>query len=279
MSNISRIALNIIGSGSESQSFLGATWIQKILAFAPSKYQRNLALSILSWSPHYFYRNISSDYNQLTHREFTEREFFRNKQSREKLCELLLTPYLSNDKVVLDYGCGPGFLARSVSEYVGRVHAVDISRGALECARILNNAPNLTFLHTSQLDRIEDSSVDVAYSIAVIQHLTDSVFEQVLKTIYTKIKDGGIILLHIVVEEQNWRTERDWQNDRTIKGRMKMNYGLNCFSRRKQAVIDMVREVGFSSPTIQPMKQIISEDIDDIWSQHLLHASKKGFNE
>ena len=86
--------------------------------------------------------------------------------------------------------------------------------------------------------------MDVAYSIAVIQHLTDSVFEQVLKTIYSKIKDGGIILLHIVVEEPNWRTERDWQNDRTIKGRMKLNYGLNCFSRRKQAVIDMVREVG-----------------------------------
>jgi SAM-dependent methyltransferase len=173
-------ALKALTLGREDQSFLDARWVAALLRVAPSRSRRRLALSVLSISPHYFYRR--PEYEGLWHAEFTEREFERNRATREKLGQLVLGPYLDARQVVLGYGCGPGFLVRYVANAAKTVYGVDISRGAIECARVINGAPNASFLQTANLAEIGDATIDLAYSIAVAQHLTDSMLECVLKT-------------------------------------------------------------------------------------------------
>jgi len=268
------VIMNILTLGNEDQSFLGARWIGKLLKRAPGKYKRRLALTALSWSPHYFFRNTNPEYLHLSHLEFTEREFERNRSGREKLCSQVLLSHLNSTQVVLDYGCGPGFLANSVSKHVRTLYGVDLSRGVLECARILNSSPISAFLHTTQLSEIKDSSVDLIYSFAVIQHVTDSIFGKILTTMLNKLKKGGKLLIHIVLEEDNWRMEQDWRRDMTLKGRLKWKYGLNCFKRSEERVREMLASAGFASIVIQPMKELCPEKFDDVCTQHLIRAVK-----
>ncbi len=135
------IIMNILTLGKENQSFLGARWVELLLKLAPRRYKRQLSLTALSWSPHYFFREIEPEYRRLSHRDFTEKEFERNRSSREKLCNYVLLPYLSSELKVVDFGCGPGFLSKSVSQHVGVVYGIDLSRGVLE-RRPLRSAVN-----------------------------------------------------------------------------------------------------------------------------------------
>ena len=267
----SRVALGTLTLGREGQSFLDASWIAALLRRAPAHSTRRLALTILSWSPHYFYRR--AEHEGLSHAEFIEREFVRNRVTREKIGELILGPHLQPHQVVLDYGCGPGFLVRYVAGRVTTVCGVDISRGVLECARVINDSPNATYLHPADLTAIGDASFDLAYSFAVAQHLTDAVLENVLATIRKKLRPAGRLLLHIVLDREGWRTEEEWRSDVSLTGRLKLKYGLNCFTRSEQRVRAMLAAAGFESIVIRAVRDICPEPFDDVCTQHLVEAS------
>jgi SAM-dependent methyltransferase len=263
-------ALNALTLGREDQSFLDAKWIAALLRSAPSCSKRRLALSVLSWSPHYFHRR--PEYDGLSHSEFTEREFERNRATREKLGQLVHGPHLDAQQVVLDYGCGPGFLVRYVAGFAKTVYGIDLSLGVLECARVLNGAPNASFLQTADIAEIGDATIDLAYSVAVAQHLTDSALERVLETIRRKLKPAGKLLLHIVLDAEGWRTEEEWRRDVSIAGRMRLKYGLNCFTRGEKRVREVLEAAGFVSIMVRPMRDICREPFDDVCTQHLVCA-------
>ena len=274
MRTFQNVIMSIFTIGKERQSFLGASWLVRLLRMAPDKNKRQLALTALSWSPHYFFRNMNPDYLHMSHSEFTEKEFERNRSTREKLCSYLLLPHLKSTQVVMDYGCGPGFLANSVSRHVRTVYGIDLSRGVLECARILNSSPTVNYVHTTQLGRIEDCSVDLVYSFAVIQHVTDEVFMKILTDVHSKLKDGGEVAIHIVLDGDNWKREEDWRRDASLRGRMKWRYGLNCFKRNEQDVRRMLEAADYQSIVIQPMRELCPEEFDDVCTQHLIRAVK-----
>ena len=262
--------LRALTLGREEQSFLDSTWIMALLRSTPSRSRRRVALSILSLSPHYFYRQ--ADDEKLSHADFTEREFERNRASREKIGQLILEPHLDPHQTVLDYGCGPGFLVRYVADRAETVYGVDISRGALECARVLNGAPNASFLHTSGIAEIGAATIDLVYSIAVAQHLTDSVLARVLETLRRKLKPAGSLFLHIVLDAEGWRTEDEWKHDVSIAGRLKLKYGLNCFTRSEMRVREMLETAGFGSIVVRSMRDMCPEPFYDVCNQHLVCA-------
>ncbi len=266
------VIVHILTLGKERQSFIGARWVESILRMAPEKYKRQLALTVLSLSPHYFFRQNTPEHLSLSHAEFIEKEFERNSSSREKLCAQVLLPYLNDTQAVLDYGCGPGFLAKSVSRHVRKVYGVDLSKGVLECARIINGSSNTTYLHTTQLSEIEGGSLDLVYSFAVVQHVTDSVLKDILVAMHGKLKEGGKLIVHIVIDEEKWKIEKEWRRDISLRGRLKWKYGLNCFKRDGEDVRKMFESAGYTSVVIQPMKELCPEQYDDVQAQHLIHA-------
>jgi 2-polyprenyl-3-methyl-5-hydroxy-6-metoxy-1,4-benzoquinol methylase len=269
------VIINTVTRGRDGQSFLGASWIGGLLRLAPARYKRQLALMVLSWSPHYFFRSIDPDYLHMSHSKYVEKEFERNRSTRERLCSEVLLSRLSSGQVVLDYGCGPGFLASSVSRHVRKVYGIDLSKGVLECARILNGPPNVTYLDTTQLSMIEDCSVDLVYSIAVVQHVTDEVFKKIMTDVHGKLREGGEVAIHVILDEDNWKSEQDWIRDTSLKGRMKWNYGLHCFARTEDGVRELLESADFASIEIRPMKELCPVRFDDVCAQHLIRAVKR----
>ncbi|MEQ7127291.1 methyltransferase domain-containing protein [Actinopolymorpha sp. B11F2] len=242
------------------QNFLGARWTSALAEHAPNPLRRPVALWLLSLSPHYFYGRDR------------EAESERNRTSRQQLANEILLPKLHPDFDVLDYGCGPGYLAHAVAPHVRTVHAVDISRGALACARVLNPAPNVKY-DTPDGFATSAAMVDFAYSFAVAQHLTDDVLRTVLARIARSLRPNGLLYLHIVLDAPGWRKEASWRADTSLPGRMRMRVGLRCFARTEASVRAMVGQAGLTDVQIEPVAGRGASD-DDIGSQHLLIARR-----
>jgi cyclopropane fatty-acyl-phospholipid synthase-like methyltransferase len=245
-----------------SQNFLGARWVAGVVDNAPFPARERVALRLLALSPHYFYdRDIPG-------------EHARNRKSRQILANELIAPHLTPDARVLDYGCGPGYLASAVARTAAHVSAVDISRGVLACARVLNGGPNISY-QTPEEFRATGRPVDVAYSFAVAQHLRSDVLERVLGLLATVLRPGGLLMLHFAVPDgTRWRTEADWRADGSPANRAKLRYALNCFGRSAAEMLDLVERHGFTQASARPLAGVVTLPGDDIPEQHVLTARR-----
>jgi len=111
---------------------------------------------------------------------------------------------------VIDYGCGPGYMARAVAPLVASVEAVDLSPGALACARILNSAPNIVYETVTDFGQ-RDLSADMAYSFAVVQHLTDEQVRIALSLLHRRLRSNGHLILHFARPDNGFKTASEWQ--------------------------------------------------------------------
>lgn len=265
-----------------SQNFLGARWIEWIVGNAPRAARRRVALRVLSLSPHYFYdRDLAAEDD-------------RNRRSRQILADELIAPYLTPGARVVDYGCGPGYLAAAVARRAAHVDAVDISRGVLACARVLNGLPNITYQTPAEFrarggpasggpasgglasaGAASAGTADVACSFAVVQHLRTDALVELLAQLAAAVRPAGALLLHFAVAgEQGYRTEGQWLSDGSLAGRAKLRYGLNCFGRSVTEMADLVARSGFTDVLVRPLDGSIAIPGDDIQSQHLLTARR-----
>ena len=257
-----RVALlGLLIRGRDRQNFLGAPWIRLLLNLTPGSKKYSMALRILALSPHYFFRDSEQHGTRISTSRFLEMERERNDDARGKICEQVLRPYLESDYAVLDYGCGPGFLARHVSRYVDQVYGCDISPGTIACARIINSAENLVYsvVGGGNPDPVKEASLDLIYSFAVIQHISNDLFRKILQDYFRWLKPGGRGILHIVVDDEGWRTEDEWREDGSALGKIKYRYGLHCFGRKEEEVRGMIRSAGFVD-----LKHLTIADICDI---------------
>lgn len=265
-----------VSLGKQPQNYLGASWIPPFLRAVRESKKSIWALRILSLSPHYFFDDENPKYKGMSNKEYLEANFEVATASRENIYRKMLAPYLTIDSEVLDYGCGPGFLAKATASSAKKIYALDISSGAIECAKILNHAANIEYLvvGTGGIDAIPNEQLDVAYSFAVVQHLTDEVFESVLDHINRKLKANGTLLLHIQLTDDVWKEEEVYQSDSSAKGRLKYRIGLHCFGRTEAQHIDIVSKHGFEVQIIKKMEDIFSEHAEEVRSQRLLVAKK-----
>ena len=244
-----------------SQNFLGARWVERVVGAVPESARERVALRFLALSPHYFYdRDLAAEAD-------------RNRQSRQVLAEELIVPQLAPDARVLDYGCGPGYLAAAVAGKAAHVAAVDISRGVLACARVLNDRPNVTY-QTPEQFRTGGGLVDLAYSFAVVQHLRTAVLGQVMDLLAAAVRPGGTLLLHFAMADNGYRTEADWLADGSLAGRAKLRYGLNCFARSAAELTGLAERAGFTGAVVGPLGGRIVIPGDDIPEQYLLTARR-----
>ena len=262
--------------GSGEQNFLGARWIQTLLKRAPEAKRREYALKILSLSPHYFLDADDPKYNGYSRQRYLDEAFRTGREGRQRIYDEILKDRLSPDYIVIDYGCGPGFLARVLAQNVKHVYAFDISPGVLACARILNDEPNLEYVVADKngFAAVADNSVDAVVSIAMVQHLSDEIFDLVLDKCARKLRLGGKLIMHVHLLEDGWKSEDEWKADTLVKGKIKYKYGLHCFGRTANELTAKVSSHGFAEIDIQPIAQMVSEKFDDICSEHLLTAVK-----
>ena len=276
MSKVLNVVKWGITLGREPQNFLGAKWIGGFLKRVSKSKKRIWALRILSLSPHYFIFPDAPEYKGMSRDEYLQAVFEAAAESRENICRILLRPHLEKTSVVLDYGCGPGFMAKAVSSEVEKIYALDISTGAIACAKILNSAENIEYIVADEtgLKNISDESLDAVYSYAVVQHLTDEILGIVLENCRRKLKPNGKLLLHIQLTDNIWQTEEKWKNDDSLKGKVKYKYGLHCFGRTEERNKEIVSKYGFGNVEIEKMEGFAPQYDEELKSQKLLIAYK-----
>ncbi|MGB2993325.1 MAG: class I SAM-dependent methyltransferase [Paenisporosarcina sp.] len=119
--------------------------------------------------------------------------------------EVLLNPSLFSlvgdvdQKVILDAGCGEGYLSRIFAKSGASVVAVDYSKNMLELAR--NKTPNelnIKYHHGNceKLNFLEDESFDVIVSNMVIQDLEN--YKEAIKEMYRLLVKGGSFVFSIL---------------------------------------------------------------------------------
>ena len=203
-------------ASSKDHAFLDRGWIPGLLRLTPRQHRAPLALRLLSLSPHYWVYQWSNSYPAAaTRREILDAEYARNAASRKEICDKLLRRFLRPEMTALDFGCGPGFLAKEVSPYVSTVIASDVSRGVIACAREINAARNLQYVTNglASLDNVADATIDFVYSFAVFQHLTKEQSRAFLREFARVLKPGGSGACHTIlkeVDDARDRPERQW---------------------------------------------------------------------
>ena len=246
--------------GSSRQAFLDQGAVSRALGAVPRRHRRALALRILSLSPHYFIYQWNGYPPELSRAEVLEAELERNRRSREQIAERLLAPLLPAEATVLDFGCGPGFLAVEVSRHVREVIAVDVSAGTLACARELNPGPS--YLHAPRPGLpVGDAAVDAVYSVAVFQHIDPAEWPRHLEAIWRVLRPGGIGLCHFAIADGS---PRPYEHPDGLRGR----YSLRYEESTAEAVEAVLAGAGFADVRLTPTAELARID-DDVGRQHI----------
>lgn len=256
--------------GKKGQTFLDAKWIRLLVKSTPQKYKKKVAVSILALSPHYFYQEKKDKKN------FLLGEYKRNLRSRHFIFKYILSSHISPQSVVMDYGCGPGFLAKIVAGETKKVYALDISDGVLLCANTINHNDNLQYLNVfkNQADMIPDNSVDLIYSFAVLQHVSEDLIDGIFNLFFTKLKPNGKVLVQVQLQADGWKTEMEWKEDKTVAGKLKYKYGLHAFSNSVSFYKDKLERSKLNFVSLVELKEILPFPFDDIYNQQLIFAEK-----
>ena len=92
-------------------------------------------------------------------------------------------------------------MVSEVARRTRRVFGVDVSRGALACAEVLNGAPNVTYLHSdgTQLDAVASDSIGLVTSFAAIQHMDRRVVPLVFAEIARVLAPDGRALVQVAL--------------------------------------------------------------------------------
>jgi len=101
---------------------------------------------------------------------------------------------------VLDFGCGPGRLARALAEQFDSYLGVDVSEEMAAVARSANgDVPNARFLvGEGVLAELGEGEFDLVYSNLVLQHVSDpSVVAQYVRELARVLAPRGLLALQI----------------------------------------------------------------------------------
>lgn len=268
---VSGLKLYLI-QGKTSQTFLDAKWIRFLLKSSPKKLKKTVALNVLALSPHYFLGEKAEN-----KKDFLLREYKRNLSSRQLLYQHVVANYISPESVVIDYGCGPGFLAKIVAAKARKLYALDISDGVLLCANTINHRENLSYLNVLKAgaNSIPDNSIDLIYTFAVLQHVSAKLVDDIFHLFYKKLKVNGKALIQVQLLDPDWKTEDEWIADSSLIGKFKYKYGLNCFSNTLSFYQEKLANNKLNFLSTVEMKELLPYAFDDIYGQQLIIAEKR----
>ena len=133
-------------------------------------------------------------------------------------------PFINNQDIVLDFGCGGGYLLSSIP--CRRKIGIEINPYARETAKgYLDEV-------LSDFQRISDNSIDIIISNHALEHVLSPYHE--LKEMYRVLKENGLLILYVPIDD--WRTQKNVDSN-------DINHHL--FTWTPQILFNLVTESGF----------------------------------
>jgi 2-polyprenyl-3-methyl-5-hydroxy-6-metoxy-1,4-benzoquinol methylase len=111
--------------------------------------------------------------------------------------------YSGANKSLLDYGGGDGKLVRQLSQYFSWAAGIDIDLLKLEAAHYLGVPANGVFLHTDQLEELQQkvpNAFDVVVLSQVLEHTSDLNREVILKNLIKLTHSQSILIIEVPIE-------------------------------------------------------------------------------
>jgi len=128
-------------------------------------------------------------------------QYFTYKRSTEMARQI--SPFLAPGSRVLDYGCGPGYLMEKLISRGFHTAGLDFSAATRSAVREkFAQAP--AFLGVYSLQELRDAGMrfDAATVIEVVEHLYDAQLQELLQTVKSLLKPGGVAVFSTPNQEQ-----------------------------------------------------------------------------
>lgn len=133
---------------------------------------------------------------------------------------------------VLDYGCGPGRIARLVADAGYRVRGVDPSSGMIGEARRQTSAASVSFdvlpTEAEYLDSFADGSYEAVVCSSVIEYVRDP--DRLIRSFARVLVAGGVLVLSYANKHSAWRAYAARRHRRTAEY---LRYQHNVWSSRE----------------------------------------------
>jgi SAM-dependent methyltransferase len=138
--------------------------------------------------------------------EFTPAQLEQFFHKGEQLVEEIVLPALKeapSEGLVVDYGCGAGRVLRALTRRNVNCAGIDISATMLQhCRRLVPEVSSLHVLDQNGRSSLPDGCARVAYSYAVLQHISRlSVFERAVGEICRLVMPGGLVAIHVTCRD------------------------------------------------------------------------------
>jgi ubiquinone/menaquinone biosynthesis C-methylase UbiE len=222
---------------------------------------------------------------------------WRNAQSPGYIELLPVSGY--NDKVILDYGCGPGndVVGFSVYSNPKKLYAADVSSTAIATAsrRLALHGKSAEFVQLDEIDNkiaIESESVDHIHSAGVLHHCANlpaiiAEFHRILKPtgdVAVMIYNNDSLWLHLFTAYIHQIELGKFKNDTLLEAFRKTTDGEECpiaHCYKPQDFINIFARFGFkgeylgSSISVNEM-QILPKRFDAIYNRQL-NAEHRNF--
>lgn len=121
----------------------------------------------------------------------------------------LLNTIDPDNKILLEFGCGPGRVTQHLSKYCGKIYAVDISRGMLNKLKQLN-LPNVECIENNGLSLVgKIGPVHCVYSDSVFIHNIKADVFRIFREFNHCLVKNGIVAFQLPVYESG-REGNSW---------------------------------------------------------------------
>jgi len=102
------------------------------------------------------------------------------------------------DGTALDFGCGVGRLTQALGRYFESCVGIDISRGMVHLAQLLNQLPHCRYLEICETPLpLPADAFSFIYSNIVLQHIPPRFAKKYLRELIRVLKPGGLLVFGV----------------------------------------------------------------------------------